>query len=332
MGTTPTSIKKVGAAQKSIYKHGFLYEIKKNKVLFIMMLPALVVLLLNNYLPMAGVLIAFKNFKYFGSNFFENFFKSEWVGMENFEFFTATPDAFTITRNTLLYNLAFIVIGLIISVFFAIILNEIRGKYASKFYQASMFLPYFMSWIVVSYLVFALLSEEQGFVNKSLLPALGMNVDSLPAWYGDPGKWPFILTIVNMWKFTGYNCVVYVAAIAGIDQEFYEAATVDGASRFQQIRKITIPLLTPLMVILTLLAVGRVFYSDFGLFFSVTRNVGALYDTTLVIDTYVYNALRTMNDVGMASAAGLYQSFCGFILVLSSNLIVKKIDPEKALF
>lgn len=332
MGTNPTTVKKVGTAQISVHKHGFLYELKKNKVLFIMMLPALVVLFLNNYLPMAGVLIAFKNFKYFGSNLFENFSKSEWVGLENFEFFTATPDAFTITRNTLLYNLAFILIGLVVSVFFAIILNEIRGKYTSKFYQASMFLPYFMSWIVVSYLVFALLSEEQGFINKSLLPAFGVSVDSLPSWYGDAAKWPIILTIVNMWKFTGYNCVVYVAAIAGIDQEFYEAATVDGASRFYQIRKITLPLLTPLMVILTLLAVGRVFYSDFGLFFSVTRNVGALYDTTLVIDTYVYNALRNMNDVGMASAAGLYQSLCGFILVLTSNLIVRKIDPEKALF
>ncbi len=332
MGTTPATAKKVDVVQKPVRKRGFLYELRKNKVLFIMMLPALVVLFLNNYLPMAGVLIAFKNFKYFGSSFFENFFKSDWVGLENFEFFTATPDAFTITRNTLGYNFAFIVIGLVISVLFAIILNEIRNKYLSKFYQASMFLPYFMSWIVVSYLVFALLSEESGFVNKNLLPALGISVDSLPSWYGDPGKWPFILTIVNMWKFTGYNCVVYVAAIAGIDTEYYEAATVDGATRFQQIRKITIPLLTPLMIILTLLAVGRVFYSDFGLFFSVTRNVGALYDTTLVIDTYVYNALRNLNDVGMASAAGLYQSLCGFILVLTSNLIVRKIDPDKALF
>ncbi len=330
MGSSLTT--KKGKALSPVYKHGFLYELKKNKVLFIMMLPALAVILVNNYLPMAGVLIAFKNFKYFGRNFFENFFKSKWVGLENFEFFTATPDAFTITRNTLLYNLAFIIIGLVISVFFAIILNEIKGKYTSKFYQASMFLPYFMSWIVVSYLVFALLSEEQGFVNKSLLPMLGVSPDSLPSWYGDPGKWPIILTLVNTWKFTGYNCVVYVAAIAGIDQEYYEAATVDGASRFYQIRKITIPLLTPLMIILTLLAVGRVFYSDFGLFFSVTRNVGSLFDTIGVIDTYVYNALRNLNDVGMASAAGLYQSLCGFILVLSSNLIVRKIDPDKALF
>lgn len=329
---TPTTAKKVGAVQKTVKGRGFLYELRKNKVLFIMMLPALVVLFLNNYLPMAGVLIAFKNFKYFGRNLFENFAKSEWVGLENFEFFTATPDAFNITKNTLLYNLAFIVLGLVISVAFAIILNEIRGRYLSKFYQASMFLPYFMSWIVVSYLVFGLLSEEAGFVNKNLLPALGWNPDNLPAWYGDPAKWPVILTVVNLWKNTGYSCVVYVAAIAGIDTEYYEAATVDGASKFHQIKKITIPLLAPLMLILTLLAVGRVFYSDFGLFFSVTRNVGALYDTTLVIDTFVYNALRNMNDVGMASAAGLYQSLCGFVLVLTSNLIVRKIDSEKALF
>lgn len=322
MEVIPNVLEKVEISPKTKKnKSGFLKEVSKNKVLFIMMLPALIVLFLNNYLPMAGVLIAFKNFKYFGRNFFENFLKSDWVGLENFEFFTSTPDAFMITRNTLAYNLAFIVIGLVIAVFFAVILNEIKNKYLSKFYQASMFLPYFMSWIVVSYLVFALLSEEQGFINKSLLPALGLQEIS---WYGDAAKWPIIITIVNMWKFTGYNCVVYVAAIAGIDQEFYEAATVDGATKFQQIRKITLPLLAPLMVILTLLAVGRVFYSDFGLFFSVTRNVGALYDTTLVIDTFVYNALRNMNDVGMASAAGLYQSLCGFILVLTSNLIVRK--------
>lgn len=333
MGVTPTVLEKVAVPLKpKKNKSGFLKEIKKNKVLFIMTLPALVVLFLNNYLPMAGVLIAFKNFKYFGRNLFENFAKSDWVGLDNFKFFTATPDALTITRNTLAYNFVFIVLGLVVSVFFALTLNEVRNVYLSKFYQASMFLPYFMSWIVVSYLVFALLSEESGFVNKSLLPAFGISADTLPAWYGEAGKWPFILTFVNLWKFTGYNCVVYVAAIAGIDQEFYEAARVDGATRFQQIRKITIPLLTPLMIILTLLAVGRVFYSDFGLFFSVTRNVGAIWDTTAVIDTYVYNALRNLNDVGMASAAGLYQSVMGFILVLTSNLIVRKIDSEKALF
>ncbi|MHB8063390.1 MAG: ABC transporter permease [Ruminiclostridium sp.] len=330
MGITPTVVEEIAIPLKTKKQTGFFRDLVRNKVLYLMMLPLLVVIFFNNYLPMAGAAIAFKNYKYFGSNFFENFFKSEWVGLTNFEFFTSTPDAFTMTRNTLGYNFTFIVLGLVISVLFAIMLNEIRNKYFSRFYQASMFLPYFMSWIVVSYLVFALLSEEKGFVNNTLLPALGMNPDV--SWYGDIIKWPFILTSVNIWKLTGYNTVIYVAAIAGIDQEFYEAATVDGATKFQQIRSITIPLLKPLMIILTLLAVGRVFYSDFGLFFQVPRNTGALYETTMTLDTYVYNALRRLNDVGMASAAGLYQSVCGFILVMVSNLIVRKIDPEKALF
>jgi len=329
MGTTPTVVEQVAAPLKPKKNTGFLRDLVRNKVLYIMMLPLLAVIFINNYLPMAGVAIAFKNYKYFGRNFFENFSKSKWIGLENFEFFTSTPDAFNITRNTLGYNLTFIILGLVISVLFAVVLNEIRNKYLSRFYQASMFLPYFMSWIVVSYLVFGLLSEERGFVNKSLLPALGLPEAN---WYGDPLKWPFILTVVNIWKVTGYSTVIYVAAIAGIDTEFYEAATVDGATKFQQIKNITIPLLTPLMIILTLLAIGRVFYSDFGLFFSVTRNTGALFDTTQTIDTYVYNALRNLNDVGMASASGLYQSVCGFILVMISNLVVRKIDPEKALF
>ena len=329
MGVTQTAVKDVAVPVKAKKKKSFLGDIVKNKVLYIMMLPLLVILFFNNYLPMAGVLLAFKDYQYHGSSVFENFMLSDWVGLRNFEFFTQTPDAFTITRNTLAYNFAFIFLGLIVSVFVAILVNEIKNKFFSKFYQASMLLPYFMSWIVVSYIVFALFGEESGFINKTLLPALGMESKG---WYSETSYWPFILTFVNIWKLTGYNAVIYIAAIAGIDQEYYEAAIVDGASKWQQIRSITIPLLKTLMIILTLLAVGRVFYSDFGLFFQVPRNTGALFDTTATIDTYVYNALLQLRDVGMASASGLYQSFCGFILVMVSNLIVRKIDPEQALF
>lgn len=329
MGRTPTAVKDVAVPLKAKKKTGFLRDIVQNKVLYIMMLPLLVVIFFNNYLPMAGVLIAFKDYQYHGNSFIENFLQSEWVGFRNFEFFTATPDAFTMTRNTLGYNFAFIFLGLVVSVLFAILINEIKNKFFSKFYQASMLLPYFMSWIVVSYIIFGLFGEERGVVNNSILPALGINPI---AWYAEPNKWPIILTAVNLWKLTGYNAVIYIAAIAGIDQEFYEAAIVDGASKWQQIKSITIPLLKTLMIILTLLAVGKVFYSDFGLFFQVPRNTGALYDTTMTIDTYVYNALRNLNDVGMASASGLYQSVCGFVLVMISNLIVRKIDPEQALF
>lgn len=323
------SIQDTQVKVKKNRKKGFFHEVKANKVLFLMMLPATIILLLNNYLPMAGVLIAFKNFKYFGSNIIENFLQSDWVGFENFQFFTQTPDAFLITRNTLLYNGAFIALGLIVAVFFAIVLNELASSKLSKLYQSTMFLPYFMSWVVVSYLVFAFLSEESGLFNKTILPSLGLDPIS---WYGDPKLWPFILILVNLWKYTGYNCVIYIAAIAGIDQEYYEAAQVDGATRWQQIKSITIPLLTPLMVILTLLAIGKIFYADFGLFFNVPRNAGTLFNSTAVIDTYVYNTLMNMGDIGMSSAAGLYQSFIGFILVLGSNLLVKRIDPEKSLF
>lgn len=327
MEISPANITKT----KHKSKDGFLKEVRKNKVLFIMMLPALVVLLINNYIPMAGVLIAFKNFTYQGGNIFANFFQSKWVGLKNFEFFTSTPDAWEITRNTVGYNLVFIILGLLVAVTFAIALNEVKNKFMSRFYQATMILPYFMSWIVVSYLVFALISEEQGFINKSLLPALGWT-ENLPAWYADTKYWPPILILVNMWKYTGYNCVVYIAAISGIDTEYYEAATVDGASKFQQIKKITIPLLTPLMIIMTLLAVGRIFNSDFGLFFSVPRNVGMLWPVTNTIDTYVYNALTNLNDIGMSSAVGFYQAIVGFATVMVSNFVVRKIDPEKALF
>ncbi len=327
MEISPANITKT----KHKSKDGFLKELRKNKVLFIMMLPALVVLLINNYIPMAGVLIAFKNFTYQGGNIFANFFQSKWVGLKNFEFFTSTPDAWEITRNTVGYNLVFIILGLLVAVTFAITLNEVKSKFMSRFYQATMILPYFMSWIVVSYLVFALISEEQGFINKSLLPALGWT-ENLPAWYADTKYWPPILILVNMWKYTGYNCVVYIAAISGIDTEYYEAATVDGASKFQQIKKITVPLLTPLMIIMTLLAVGRIFNSDFGLFFSVPRNVGMLWPVTNTIDTYVYNALTNLNDIGMSSAVGFYQAIVGFATVMISNFVVRKIDPEKALF
>lgn len=314
---------------KYVQENGFLHELNKNKVLFIMMLPALIILLINNYLPMAGVLIAFKNYQYKGRNVFENFFLSDWVGFKNFEFLFKTPDAFIITRNTILYNAAFIVVGLVMAVSFAIVLNELSAKKLSKVYQSTMLFPYFFSWTIVMYLVFAFLSEESGFFNRVLLPALGLEPKM---WYLDGKLWPFILVFVYLWKSIGYNCVVYLAAIAGIDGEFYEAATIDGASKWQQITKITLPLLSPLITILTLLSIGRIFYADFGLFFNVTRNAGALYDYTNVIDLYVYNGLRNLGDVGMSSAAGLYQASLGFVFVLGSNLLVRKLDPEKSLF
>lgn len=293
-----------------------------------MLLPGIFVLIINNYIPMLGIVIAFKRYR-FSENFFNSLLKSEWVGFSNFDFFFRTPNAFVITRNTLLYNLVFILLGLLIPVFFAIALNEIRNKMLAKVYQSFMFLPYFLSWIIVSYLAYSMLSRDEGFINRSILLPLGINPVN---WYFEPAYWPFILGFFQIWKYTGYNVVVYLAAISGIDSEYYEAAAIDGASRWQQVQSITLPMLQPLMIIMTLLAVGRIFNADFGLFYNVPKNSGALYSVTDVIDTYVFKALRNSNNVGMAAAAGCYQAVVGCITVFTANYIVRKIDADKALF
>lgn len=318
----------VVTANKKGLSGGFLKEIKTNWPLFMMLSPGLVVLLINNYLPMLGVVLAFKRYR-FQDNYITSLIKSEWIWFRNFDFFFKTPYAYTITRNTILYNLVFIILGLVVPVAMATALNELLNKRMSKLYQSVMFLPYFLSWIIVSYLAYSLLSIEHGFINRSILQPLG--VEDVK-WYSEPVYWPFILTFFQMWKYTGYNMVVYLAAISGIDTEYYEAASIDGATRWQQIRKITLPMLQPMMIILTLFAVGRIFNADFGLFFNVTRNSGALYSTTNVIDTYVYNALRNSTNIGMTAAAGLYQAAVGCITVTIANFIVRKIDREKALF
>ncbi|MCU6707758.1 ABC transporter permease subunit [Paenibacillus sp. J5C_2022] len=301
-----------------------LSRVKKYNVLFLMMVPGLLYLIINNYLPMFGVVIAFKDF-----NYSSGIWGSEWIGFENFEYLFKTSDAFVITRNTILYNVAFIILNLIIAVGVAILLNEVRQRLLSRFYQSVILLPYLISMVIVGYLVFAFLSMETGLVNNSLLPLLGLEEIS---WYSEARYWPYILTIVQVWKSAGYLCVIYLAAIIGIDPEYYEAATIDGASNWQKIRRITIPLIIPVITVMTLLQIGRIFYSDFGLFYQVPLNSGALQSTTNVIDTYVYRALMTLGDIGMSSAAGLYQAFVGFVLVLLSNYMVRRRNRDNALF
>ncbi|POR28763.1 sugar ABC transporter permease [Paenibacillus polymyxa] len=289
-----------------------------------MMLPGVAYLIINNYMPMYGLTIAFKDV-----NFAKGIWGSDWNGMDNFKFLFSSSDAYIITRNTILYNAAFIVIGLIVGVGTAILLNEIKNKLAVKFYQSVLLLPYLISMVLVSYLVYSLLSVNVGLMNKTILPALGIDPVS---WYNEPKFWPFILVIVNLWKGIGFSCIVYLAAIIGIDKDYYEAAMLDGASKWQQIRKITVPLITPIIVMMTLLSIGRIFYSDFGLFYQVPMNSGALFSTTNVIDTYVFRALMQLGDIGMSAAAGLYQSVVGFILVILSNYTVRKINKDNALF
>ncbi|NEW06278.1 sugar ABC transporter permease [Paenibacillus sp. SYP-B3998] len=301
---------------------------KQNKWYLLMVLPVTVWFVLFSYFPMFGTVIAFKQFRIHRDGFFASIANSKWIGFENFKFLFGTQDAYIITRNTLLYNTVFIVLGLVFAVLFAIMLNELGGKKLSKWYQTGMLLPYFISWVVVGYFVFAFLSMDKGLLNR-WLELFG--VKSIQ-WYNEPKYWPYILTLTSLWKWIGVNSVIYLASIVGIDKSYYEAAMIDGASKWQQIRNITIPFLTPLMIILTLLAIGRIFYSDFGLFYQVTFDSGPLYATTQVVDTYVFRALRNSGQIGMSAAAGLYQSFVGFILVLFCNYIVKKIDKDQALY
>lgn len=292
--------------------------------LYLMMIPGLAYLVINNYLPMFGLSIAFKDI-----NYAKGIWGSDWIGLSNFKYLFQTTDAYIITRNTMLYNAVFIVLGLAIAIAIAILLNEIRSKTARGLYQSIILLPFLISMILVSYLVYAMLSVDSGFVNNTLLPMLGLDPVS---WYTESKYWPYILTIVHIWKGAGYSCIVFLAAIIGIDREYYEAAELDGASKWTQIRTITLPMITPIITMLALLGIGRIFYSDFGLFYQVPMNSGALYETTNVIDTYVFRGLMQLGDIGMSAAAGFYQSLVGFVLVLVSNAIVRKFDKDNALF
>ncbi len=305
-----------------------LRKLWKNKAWLLMVLPGTIWLLIFSYLPMFGTTLAFKDFKISPGGFIESFMNSEWVGLKNFEFLFTSGDAFRITRNTVVYNLIFIILGLVFAVFVAIILSEIANKKLGKIYQTSMLFPHFLSWVIVSYFVFSFLSFDKGMLN-SVLNTFG--IDPVQ-WYSEPKYWPFILVFMNVWKGVGYGSIVYLAAIVGIDRTYYEAATIDGASKWQQIKNITIPLLIPLMIVLTIMAIGGIFRSDFGLFYQIPRNSAVLYPVTDVIDTYIYKGLMNMGNIGMSTAAGLYQSVVGFILIMATNFIVKKIDPEYGLF
>jgi putative aldouronate transport system permease protein len=305
-------------------KRSFARSTKASLPLLLLALPGMAYLIINNYIPMAGIIIAFKKMDYA-----KGILASNWIGLSNFKFLFATPDAWIMTRNTLLYNAAFIIIGTVCSLALAILMNEITGFFYARYLQGMYLLPNLISMVVVSYLVFAFLNADTGLLPKSVFPAL--NIQEIN-FYTSAGYWPSILLIVFLWKNTGYASIIYLSSIAGIDRTIYEAAKIDGAGKWNQIRYITLPLLRPTIIILFLFSVGRMMYSDFGLFYQVTMNSGALYPTTQTIDTYVFRGLMQLGNIGMASAAGVYQSVFGFILVLGANFLVKKINPENALF
>lgn len=295
---------------------------KKSIQLTILALPAIVLLLVFSYLPMAGIFIAFKKI-----NYVQGIFNSPWVGFENFKFFFSSNDAWLVTRNTLAYNIAFISIGTALSVLFAILLNEVTRVKLVKIYQTVFFFPFFFSWIIVAYMVYSFIGPYG--VITSVMDNIGMGSFNF---YTETWIWPGLLVFINIWKGLGYTSIIFFAGIMGISNEYYEAAAIDGATRLQMIKSITLPLLTPLITIMTLISIGKIFYADFGLFFFIPREVGQLFPVTQVIDTYVYRMLRGSGDIGMSSAVGLFQSTMGFLLVLVSNHIVKKVNPENKIF
>ncbi len=292
--------------------------------LYLMFLPGALYILINNYIPMYGLIVAFKQY-----NVRKGIWDSAWVGLKNFKFLFATPDALVITRNTILYNVTFITINTVIGILFAIFICDTVNKKLQKMYQSAILFPFLMSAVILSYIVYAFLSQSTGIVNNSILPSLGMDPVN---WYSEAKYWPVILIFVNTWKGIGYGTLIYISSINGIDPSYYEAAQLDGASKWQQIKSITLPSVVPTMITLTLMSVGRIFYSDFGLFYQVPRNSGMIYSTTNVIDTYVYRGLMEQSNVGMSAAAGFYQSLVGFALVLVANLVVRKFSKEHALF
>ena len=289
--------------------------------LYLMMLPGMVYLIINNYIPMGGLILAFKKY-----NYQLGIIDSPWNGLNNFRFLFKGKDGFIMIRNTLCYNLAFILIGTVVSITVAIMLNAVVSTRARKIYQTVILIPYLISIVIVSYLAFAFLSVDNGLLNNTLLK--GHEV----SWYTSPKYWPFILTFINMWKSFGYSSIVYYATIIGIDPTYYEAASIDGAGKLKQVFSITLPCLKPTIITLLLLSIGNVFYSDFGLFYQVPMNSGPLMKVTQTIDTYVYRALMTSSDVGKSAAVGFLQSILGFILVYSVNSVVNKIDKDNALF
>ncbi len=295
-----------------------------NWALYVMLIPGFIYLLLNNYIPMAFTVIAFKKY-----NFQKGVWGSEFIGLENFKSLFSTRDSWIILRNTVGYNLVFILLGLIVGLGIALLLDELGSRKGKRIYQMTYLIPYMISITVVSYIVYALLSTDAGFINNSILKPLGKEEIS---WYARPEFWPFILVAVNQWKWMGYNSIIYYSSVIGIDASYYEAATIDGATRFQRIRYVTIPLIRSTIITMTLLQLGSIFRSDFGLFYQVPMDSSALMNVTNTIDTYVYRGIKSVGTLGMSSAAGLYQSVVGFILILAANAVVRKIDKESAIF
>ena len=311
------------AAPAVVHKKSLWKKLKPYWILYLMILPGAAYLIMNNYIPMGGIILAFKKY-----SVKKGIFGSDFVGLTNFSYLFSSKDAAIIIRNTFCYNVAFIIINNLVGIILALFICDIRNEKLKKFYQSTILLPFLISIVVVSYIVFAFLSHENGMFN-AILSSMGKEEIM---WYASPKYWPFILTFVNCWKGVGYGTLIYIACINGIDTTYYEAAALDGATKWQQIKFITLPFLIPSLITLLIMAIGKIFASDFGLFYQIPQNSGALFNVTQTIDTYVYRAMIASGGIGRSAAAGMLQSVVGFTLVMLSNWIVRKTSPDNAMF
>lgn len=304
-------------------KKGLMHELSRNRILFIMLLPAVFFFIINSYIPMVGIYYAFTQF-----DFNTSLFNSEFVGLANFKYLWQSGMLTKLTLNTVGYNLAFIVLGNVLAIACAVLLSELKSKWFKKITQSIMFLPYFVSFVILSVIVYNLFNYESGFLNTMLK---GFGMEPLDV-YNTPWMWVFLIIIFYLWKNLGYSMVIYLAAITGISDEYYEAAKIDGANIFQRVWYITLPMLKTTFVVLLLFALGSIMKGQFDLFYQLVGNNGLLYNATDILDTYVYRSLKVTFDIGMATSAGLYQSLFGFVLVMTVNYIIRKVNDEYALF
>jgi putative aldouronate transport system permease protein len=302
---------------------GFIKEARANKYLYALAVPGILFLVIFAYVPFIGHVLAFEDFK-----LATGLFHSRFVGFDNFKFFFGGPDWLLVTRNTIILNALFLGIGLSFSLLLAVLINEMRNLAIKKIAQSFVFLPYFISWQVIAIMIYALLNTSTGFVSQVFL-AFGLKPIS---WYSRPELWRGILTFANIFKYAGYNSIIFLATIVGISEELYESARIDGASRFQQVMRITLPLLRPIFIIMMLMGIGRIFYGDFGMIYGIVADNGVLFPTTDVIDTYSYRTLRQVGNLSMSSAVVLYQSVMGLITIVVFNWIVRKTEPDVRLF
>lgn len=303
-----------------------LYCCKTVNMLDVMIIPGLAYLIINNYIPMSGIIISFKEI-----NYSQGIFNSPWCGFKNFEFLFQTKDIWSIIRNTIGYNVVFIILNNLFGIAVGIMLSEVTKKLMQRVSQTIILLPQIISWVIVAYMVYGLFSTNTGWINNTLLPFLGYDGPNI-AFYGTRKYWPFILTFVAVWKGLGYNSIIYLSSVIGIDNNLYEAAHIDGCGKLKKIRYITLPMLKPTVITLVIMALGHIMNSNFGLFYQITQNSGALYPVTQTLDVYIYRSIMETQNLSMGAAAATLQSIVGFCLIIVANTVIRKLDSNSALF